>query len=312
MKDYGRCLLAACLLLAFPCALGLRFSILKPGQDIFGQVQSTVLHTGDTWLAIARHYDVGYDELAAANPRMDPEHLIVGTVLIIPTQYVLPPVRRGIVINVANMRLYYFPKDEPYFYTYPIGIGRRHWQTPWGALHVIQKIRNPAWIMPASIIKYRRAQGGKVSHSIVPSGPDNPLGKYAVRLSQPTYLIHGTNHPASVGRRSSAGCVHLYPEDIQALFEHVSISAPVVIINRPFLLGWQEGRLYLEARRPLLEQRAKFNLAATIFDLFYNFLGDRFQAHAIRWDAVYNVLREPMGIPIAIGSSSAYAARLYQ
>ena len=283
------------------------FSIRLPlppsGDDLVGQIQFTAVHEGDTFSAIAERYGVGYYQLVEANPAVDPDQLQPGTILIVPTQYLLPPVpKNGIVINLAAMRLYYFPKGKNYFYTYPVGIGRFNWSTPLGRLRVIQKIKNPVWVVPNNILRYRRENGDPVS-KIVPSGPDNPLGYYALRLSQPTYLIHGTNDLSSVGRRSSAGCIHLYPEDIKILFKMISVNIPVLIINRPYIVGQNDGKLYMEAHFPLKEDREKLfnNISQSILALVNQYSKYITEGSQINLQKATEIVKEHTGLPELIG-----------
>jgi L,D-transpeptidase ErfK/SrfK len=236
----------------------LKLPLPPKGSQLAGFLQSIQVREGETFNLIAEKYDVGHYELAAANPQVDPGSLTPGTELIIPTQYLLPSVKRqGIVINLAAMRLFYFPKGKSFFYTYPVGIGRENWVSPVGKLTIIQKKAHPAWVVPESIYQFRKAHNDPVPR-IVQAGPDNPLGDYAMRLSMPTYLIHGTNEPDSVGIRSSAGCIHLFPEDIKELFNIVPLHTSVELINQPFVLGEDKGVLMLQAYQPLQEQREEF------------------------------------------------------
>lgn len=286
----------------------LRFSLPERGNDLFGQIQFTSVQEGYTFTRIARRFDVGYFELVEANPEINPNQSLLGTALIIPTQYLLPHVsRNGIIINLATMRLYYFPKGENYFYTYPVGIARFNWSGPLGRFHIIQKIRNPVWVVPDSIFRYRQENGDPVPR-VVPSGPNNPLGYYALRLSNPTYLIHGTNDPSSVGRRSSAGCIHLYPEDIKQLFTMVSVNTPVLIINQPYVLGLDEGKLYIEAHLPLKEQRDELSMKIhnnAVITLINNFLKNSKENFSIDWRKTSEIVKEHAGIPAVVNFLSS-------
>jgi L,D-transpeptidase ErfK/SrfK len=174
---------------------------------------------------------------------------------LLPTQFVIPDVaREGIVLNIASKRLFYFPHAEEgqpqTVLTYPIGIGRVGWETPLGDTVVVSKATDPHWYVPASV-RREHAEMGNPLPSVVPPGPDNPLGAYVLKLDMPGYLIHGTNQPYGVGMRVSHGCVRLYPENIELLFSMVEPGVPVRIINEPFLLGRRNGELYFEAHQPL-------------------------------------------------------------
>ncbi len=233
-----------------------RFAI-APGDDVVGELQVVYATADDTFVEIARTYDVGFDELKSANPSVDPWLPGAGTAVVLPTRFVLPSApREGIVLNIAAKRLFYYPPaagdETAYVETYPIGIGRTGWETPTGETEVVSKARDPVWFVPASIRK-EHAEAGDPLPPQVPPGPDNPLGNRVLGLGIPGYLIHGTNKPGGVGMRVSHGCVRLYPEDIEMLFEDVPVGTPVRIVNQPYLLGWQGDDLVLEAHPPLEE-----------------------------------------------------------
>jgi L,D-transpeptidase ErfK/SrfK len=231
------------------------FLLSSPEQSVIGEPQVVYTRAEDTLSDLARAYGLGYDELVAANPGVDPWLPGDGTPVLLPTQFVLPQVpREGIVLNVAAKRLFYFPRTaegQPRIVkTYPVGIGRVGWETPTGATRVVAKAVDPHWYVPASV-RQEHAEQGDPLPAVVPPGPDNPLGNRVLQLDMPGYLIHGTNQPYGVGMRVSHGCVRLYPEDIEFLFELVAIGEPVRIVNEPFLLGHLDGDLYFEAHAPL-------------------------------------------------------------
>jgi L,D-transpeptidase ErfK/SrfK len=228
-----------------------RFELTPEGGDIVGYVQRTTVGKDDTLPDIARRFDVGYEELLLANPGVDPWLPGAGREVVVPTEYVLPAApREGVVVNVAAMRIFYYPphkKGEPQIvYTHPIGIGRVGWKTPEGTTKIVAREKDPVWVVPASVRK-EHAEDGDMLPAVVPAGPDNPLGQYAFRLSWPSYLIHGTNKPYGVGMRSSHGCMRLYPEDIAVFFDLIPIGTKVTVVNQPYLFGWREGTLYLQA-----------------------------------------------------------------
>ena len=226
-----------------------RFELVD-GSDVVGELQVIVARDEDTFLDIARAYDLGFDELEDANPGVDAWLPGAGTRIVLPTEFVLPDVpREGIVLNVGTKRLFYYPKPvkgQPrVVITHPVGIGREGWQTPIGTTKVVAKNKDPVWTVPASIRREHAAEGNPLPARVGP-GPDNPLGAYAMRLGFPSYLIHGTNKPDGIGMRVSHGCVQLFPEDIESLFAQVPVGTPVRIINEPQLLGWRGDNLYLE------------------------------------------------------------------
>ncbi len=222
-----------------------------PNGDIVGYVQKTVVGPEDTLPDIARRFDVGYEEILTANPGVDPWLPGVGREVIVPTQFVLPAApREGVVVNVAAMRIFYYPphkKGEPQIvFTHPIGIGKVGWKTPEGTTRIISRQKDPVWVVPKSV-RNEHAENGEKLPAQVPAGPDNPLGQYMFRLGWPSYLIHGTNKPYGVGMRSSHGCMRLYPEDIAMFFDLIPIGTKVTVVNQPYLFGWSDGTLYLQA-----------------------------------------------------------------
>ena len=245
---------------------------LAQGQELIGETQVLFTRYENTFPAIGREFDLGFDELRAANAGVDPWLPGEATPVFLPTQTILPDApREGIVINVAALRLFYFTAENggaaaakapaTRVTTHPVGIGAEGWATPIAEAKVTDKVRDPVWYVPASVRKEHAGWGEKLP-SVVPPGADNPLGEYALTLSLPSYLIHGTNKPAGVGMRSSHGCIRLYPEDIEELFGRVARGTHVRIVNQPVLAGWRDGALYLEVHRPLAEETRDLNAEA--------------------------------------------------
>ncbi|MEO1246615.1 MAG: L,D-transpeptidase family protein [Pseudomonadota bacterium] len=234
-----------------------RFELADERQSVIGEPQLVHVVGDNTLSDLARAYGLGYDEIVAANPDVDPWLPGEGTAVLLPTQYLLPPgERRGVVLNIASKRLFYFPQaaaDEPAIvYTFPIGIGRVGWETPLGLTEVVAKAKDPTWYVPASVRKEHAAMGNPLP-AVVPPGPDNPLGGYVLKLDMPGYLIHGTNQPYGVGMRVSHGCVRLYPENIEFLYPQIGMGERVAIVNEPYLVGERDGELFFEAHEPLEE-----------------------------------------------------------
>jgi L,D-transpeptidase ErfK/SrfK len=233
------------------------YTLPPPGTDVIGQVKVVYATKDDTLLDIARRHSLGYDEIVHANPGLDRWAPGDGTPIVLPTRYILPDTpREGIVLNIAEMRLYYYPPAstgaERVVYTFPVSIGRMDWKTPLGATKVVAKDIDPAWRPPASI-KAEHAAEGDILPDVVPGGPDNPLGRYAMRLGVPGYLIHSTNKPFGIGMRVTHGCVRMYPEDIEWLFGMVQVGTPVRLIDQPVKVGQMNGVLFLESHEPLEE-----------------------------------------------------------
>src|SRR5688500_17640933 len=206
------------------------------------------------------------------------------------------------------MRLYYFATvkakdgtaEVATVSSHPIGIGVEGWATPFGEAKVTQKVKDPVWYVPASIRK-EHAERGDPLPSVVPPGPDNPLGEYALTLSLPSYLIHGTNKPAGVGMRSSHGCIRLYPEDIEALFPLIARGTVVRIVNQPVLAGWRNVQLYLEVHAPLAEEEHDLVAEAeAALDRAVARAGAAASALAIDHEAVAKIVAEQRGIPFPV------------
>lgn len=233
--------------------------ILPPTDiDLVGDMQYTTALYEDTLLDIARRFDVGQNEIVQANPNVDRWLPGENTKVYLPKRYILPDApRRGLVLNIGELRMFYYPKTRRgeirRVTTYPISIGRMDWRTPLGTTKIIAKTKDPAWRPPKSIKAEHAAEGDPLP-DVVPAGPDNPLGQYAMRLGLPGYLIHGTNKPLGVGMRVSHGCVRMLPEDIEKLFPSVKVGLPVYIINQPVKFGWLADTFFVEAHPQLEEE----------------------------------------------------------
>jgi L,D-transpeptidase ErfK/SrfK len=290
-----------------------RFLLPPQGMDIVGNVQVTAARQEDTLLDIARRYDLGYEEIIAANPGVDPWLPGKDTSVVLPTQFILPRQERaGLVLNLASMRLFYFPKPEPgqaaEVITHPIGIGREGWRTPQGKTRITQKIEKPAWRVPESV-RREHVRLGDPLPPMVPPGPDNPLGEFAMRLSRPQYLIHGTNKPWGVGIRVSHGCVRLYPEDISRLFPQVPVGTQVRIINEPYVAGRRDGLLYLEAHEPLAEDARRWKgslepMAKVVEKKASDLVVE------VNWNKAREIARQARGIPLPVGPGSPDLAEI--
>lgn len=220
--------------------------------DLVGEVYTITAKKSDTLLDIGREHGIGYEAMRRANPDINVWYPGEGTEVVIPARFILPPgSRQDVVVNVAEMRLYYYPPTEegetPRVETYPISVGRMDWKTPLGTTTITDKIKNPAWYPPKSIIREHAEDGRGKLPSVVPPGPDNPLGTRKMRLGIPGYLIHGTNRPDGIGMRVTHGCIRMLPEDVEALFDKLSVGTKVHLINESFKLGWSDGTLYVQA-----------------------------------------------------------------
>jgi len=226
--------------------------ILPDGNDgLVGEPVAMKVTYEDRFSTLAIKYDLGFEEMRHANPDVDPWIPGEGARVVLPTQFMLPPgPRSGIVINLPEYRLYYYPKDSGTVMTFPIGIGRTGFQTPAANTKIVAKIINPSWY-PTKAHRVEHAEMGDILPTVVPPGPDNPLGDLAIQLTLPGYFLHGTNKPAGVGQRVSHGCVRLYPMDIHSLADAAPIGTEVRIIDAPLKVTWHEGALWMEAHPPL-------------------------------------------------------------
>lgn len=229
----------------------------KPDADskLVGVMEYYQVVRGDSLLDIANKYNIGLLQLMAANPGVDPFLPTPGSLLTVPMQLVLPNAKRqGIVINLAELRLYYFPKDSEKMYVFPIGIGRVGRETPKMTTSISQMIENPTWTPTANIRKEYREKHNIELPGVVPAGPENPLGEYAMRLSYGSgqYLIHGTNKDFGIGMRVSSGCIRMNPWDVEWLFTQVGRGTRVQIINQPVKHTVEpDGSVYVEVHEPL-------------------------------------------------------------
>ena len=279
------------------------FTLAAAEHSVIGEPQVVFARDEDTLSDLARTYGLGYDEIIAANPDVDPWLPGEGTAIVLPTQYVLPNVeRRGVVLNIATKRLFYFPAandgELQQVMTYPIGIGRVGWETPLGDTTVVAKAKDPHWWVPASV-RREHAEMGDPLPSVVPPGPDNPLGHRVLKLDMPGYLIHGTNAPYGVGMRVSHGCVRLYPEIIEVLYTLVDVGESVTIINEPYQFGARDGLLYFEAHPPLEDDAVDAEeRLAQLLDAQVDASGQPLNEHLRNY--VGDLTVAPLGVPVAV------------
>ena len=276
--------------------------------EVLGRLQVIQSRSENTFASIAREYGLGYDELKIANPHVDPWLPGDGTRVYLPTMMVLPTANReGVVVNLPAMRLLHFQPSAitnslQTIENYPIGIGREGWATPTGQFHITEKVTDPNWYPPESVRK-EHAELGDPLPRIVPPGPDNPLGRYKMRLSDPEYLIHGTNKPSGVGMRVSHGCIRLYPENIAELFQNTATKTKVQIINQPVLVGWHQQNLYLEVHPLLAEDRRDLQVLAQ--EKITNALKNAPSTVKVNQALVASIVNEQRGMPFPITSSLA-------
>lgn len=216
--------------------------------DLAGELSVISTRYEDTFAAIGNRDSLGYLELVKANPGVDPWLPGEGTRITVPRHYVLPDVKReGIVINLAEYRLYYFTGSG--VQVYPVGVGTEDNPSPLTDAEVTMPLESPAWYPPASIRAEYEADGDYLPR-MIPPGPDNPLGSHALMLSEKGYLIHGTNKQFGVGMQVSHGCFRMYNEDISRFVYEVSKGTPVRVIKEPVKIGMKGKEVWLEVHRP--------------------------------------------------------------
>ena len=282
------------------------FTLPPDDSSLIGQDQQIQSQSADTLLDLARKYSVGYWEIQEANPKVDMWLPGQGTSITIPGTFIVPPVdHKGIVINLPQHRLFYFPKrgrhDQPIVITYPVSPGEGDFPTPVGVTRIIRKVPHPVWIPTAHILKAHEEAGDPIP-KVWKAGPDNPMGEWALEttLSHGEIYIHGTNNPMAIGMSVTHGCVRLYPEDIAALYPIVRVGTPVTIVNEPVLASLQDGQLYLEVHPPTTSNHVpappNYEQISQIID---GVIGKN--VVAIDWDKVRQVATEANGIPELIG-----------
>lgn len=272
--------------------------VVEKGEDVLGRLAFMRLEKGDTLPDIARHYSLGFNGISAANPGIDPWVPQAGERLLLPLSFILPDApRKGIVINLAAMRLFHFKEEGTSLSvsTYPIGIGTNERPTPVGQMYIERKMFRPTWYVPASIAEDHRKKGDPLPAKVLP-GPMNPLGEHALYLSKSGYLIHGTNKPSSIGLRATNGCIRLYPEAIKRLFDSTPLRTPVLIVNQPYLMGQRDGLVFLEVHEPFEESGA-----APLEQVYAKLKNiEKKSGRAVDWKKVEKVIAEARGIPVPI------------
>jgi L,D-transpeptidase ErfK/SrfK len=283
------------------------FELADESTRVIGHNLVVFSHKEDTLLDIGRRFDLGYSEIVNANPNVDPWLPGEGQRVVIPNRFILPDApKKGIIINLAEMRLYYYPKplkgEKQKVITHPLGVGREGWTTPLGKAKITQKIKDPTWTPPASIHAEHIEKGDPLP-KVVPAGPDNPLGAYAMRLSMPGYLIHGTNKPYGVGLRVSHGCMRLFPEDIEHLFSITPTDTPVEILYQPYKAALKDNLLYLEANETQddIDKRQGNNMTPMVSAILK---AQDSVLHDDDWPFVENLVWEHDGLVKALNQTS--------
>jgi L,D-transpeptidase ErfK/SrfK len=263
-------------------------------------VTTYVVKKGDDLLEIARAHDLGFLELRAANPEVDPWLPKAGSTLILPTVHLLAEnIDKGILMNLAEMRLFQFAKGQVVS-THPLGIGREGLETPTGTTRVIRMAKNPTWYPTPRM----RAEKPELPAAVGP-GPDNPFGNRAIYLGWDLYRIHGTNIPWGVGRRVSSGCLRMYPEDIENFYDQVSVNMPVTVVNKRLVAEWRDGRMWIEVYPTndgwdALEANDPAPDMPLTTDMIAELTRKVPKGAVIDWDKVVRAAHELRGYPVAV------------
>ncbi|MFC3283229.1 L,D-transpeptidase family protein [Litchfieldella rifensis] len=252
---------------------------LPENGEVIGEVKTVIAEKDDTLIDIGRRHGLGFEEMQRANPELGMWYPGEGAEVVVPARFILPPgPREGLVVNLSELRLYYYPPtpegERPIVETYPISVGREGFATPQGTFKTTMKVKDPAWSPPQSM-REEAAARGEPAPTVVPPGPDNPLGRHAILLNIPSYLIHGTNRPDGVGMRVSRGCIRMLPEDIESLYERVPNGTQVTLINEPFKAGWDEDDLYVQSYPLLGEKEGSVEPLIDALQVLADVLGDR-------------------------------------
>ncbi len=278
------------------------YNLPASGQDIVGTAKYVSASSGDSLVEIAKRYDVGFNQIRDANPGRNPvAPLSSGTAIEVPSRFLLPPLaRRGIVINLPEMRMYYYPEKSGTVKTYPIGIGKIGKTIPVTKTAIKSKVENPRWVPTEDIRAFNEEKNGIVLPRVMAAGPENPLGPYGIYLKIPTFLIHSTIFPESVGKRASFGCIRMHEADIKDFFPLVTPGLPVTIINLPTKLGWSGKRLYMETHAPLEEHSAEAD--ATLSGMIRSIQNKtRGQVTMVNWQLVADLEQIRDGVPHEVG-----------
>ncbi len=278
------------------------FTLPVNGDNVVGFLQYQVVSGTETLLDVARRYNVGYKEIVDANPGVNPWLPGDGKRITIPSQFILPPKPwEGVVVNLPEMRLYYFPPTTQFsdrrVFTVPLSIGKINWSTPTGNYRVKEKIKHPSWTVPESVIAENGLERYGNRRVIPPLDEENPLGAYAILLNEAGYLIHGTNKPYSIGMRVSHGCLRLYPEDIEMLFDYIERDMPIRIINQPYKVGTRQNAVYVEMHKLLDEDvnRHRTNITPAISEIIRQIPG--LSIPKTVWRHLDQIISDASGLP---------------
>ncbi len=269
------------------------FQLPADGSRLIGEPAFYRVVQGDYFQQIAEYHNVGMLALIAANPEVDPFLPKVGSQIQLPTQMILPfAERKGIVINLSELRLYYFPPNEKLVYVFPIGIGRQGLSTPKVVSYIGEKRKDPTWYPPLEMRQRYLEEKGVALPKAVPAGENNPLGQYALRIGTSQYLIHGTNQRAGIGLRASSGCIRMYAQDIEWLYYNVHTNTQIRIVDQPIKMSYEaSGEKLIEVHEPLSETSVS-ELFSIELPAIQTFIGGSLSAK----QQVERLLKKPTGL----------------
>lgn len=260
---------------------------------VVGSLETYVVEEGDTLLDVGRHFDLGYNEMTSANPGVDPWMPSPQEVLVIPTEFILPEARpAGIVVNIPEMRLYYFHNGV--LVTYPVGLGRDDWRTPQGSFRVRGKTENPTWVIPESIRAEHIRERDDPRTFIAGGDPENPLGLFRLELTLPLYALHGSNMPWGVGMQVSHGCIRLYNEDIAILFHEVQVGTPGEFLYQPVKVGMRDGQVLVEVHQDI------YGLRGNLEDEANQIIARKGWADRIDQTRLRRAVKDQSGLPTVV------------
>ncbi|PKI12850.1 L,D-transpeptidase family protein [Colwellia sp. 12G3] len=299
-QNKNRCSISLCLFILLIFVKPLMATVYELGSVKTRLIGTPKIHKvvkGDYFQQLAEQYDVGFLALLAANPQHDPFLLQIDSEVIIPTQMLLPfMTRKGIVINLPELRLYYFSPVENKVHVFPVGIGRQGLSTPLTSTIIGEKRKDPIWRPTKEMQDRHFAEHGKYLAKEIPAGPNNPFGKYALRLGTSEYLIHGSNKRFGIGMRASSGCIRMYDNDIKWLFDNVPVNTKVRVVNQPVKMSYENGdKQLIEIHQPLTDHEAtKGNVILT--KAMQRFVGTKREY----WQKLLPIIEKPNGLVIEL------------
>ncbi len=272
------------------------------GDDVIGEVKIVYAEGSDSLIDIGERYEAGFDELKWANPKVNTWNPGTETPIILPFKFLLPNGKRsGIVSNIPEMRTYFFPTNEDRIYVYPVSVGRMDWKTPLGTWDITVKQEDPPWYPPESIRREHVEMGRGELPRVVPAGPDNPMGRHVLRLSLPSYLLHGTNDTTGIGMRVTHGCMRFFPDNIEELYNIVPAGTKVTFINEPIKYGWEGDDLLIEVHPPLEEDNlTEEDMLVKARSVLAPFFND--PKITISQELVEVAVRQMSGLPVVVGT----------